>query len=119
MDLSIIIISYKNAQLISECIRSIYAETHGISFEVIIVDNNSKDGSQEMLLKRFPNVRWIQMGYNSGFARANNEGIRQSKAGIKLLETLVGMHDINSYFKIGFLYIFLNQWDSTKAKQEK
>jgi GT2 family glycosyltransferase len=49
------------------------------------VDNNSKDGSQETLLKRFPNVRWIQMGYNSGFARANNEGIRQSKGIIKLL----------------------------------
>ena len=79
MDLSIIIINYKSAHHVLACIESIYNQTHRYSFEIIIVDNNSQDNSERKIVTAFPGVTWIQSGYNAGFARANNTGIRASK----------------------------------------
>jgi GT2 family glycosyltransferase len=76
MDLSIIIINYKSAHHVLACVKSIYNETKDHSFEIIIVDNDSKDGSEEKIKSAFPEIIWIQTGYNAGFARANNIGIR-------------------------------------------
>ena len=76
MDLSIIIINYKSAQLVLDCIDSIYQQTKQYNFEIILVDNDSKDDCKEKVLTKFPNTRWLQTGYNAGFARANNAGIR-------------------------------------------
>jgi GT2 family glycosyltransferase len=76
--LSIIIVNYRTPGLVIDCLRTVYRETSGIDFEVIVADNHSGDRSEELILAEFPMVRWIQMGYNSGFARANNEAIRQS-----------------------------------------
>jgi GT2 family glycosyltransferase len=59
---------------------------------VIVVDNASQDNSKEFILGQYPSVRWVSMTYNSGFARANNEGIRQSVGETVLLlnsDTLV------------------------------
>jgi GT2 family glycosyltransferase len=89
--LSIIIVNYNSIALIEDCISSIYQFTRNISFEILVVDNSSfvkERGFQYT----FPQVRWIQMNYNAGFARANNEGIRQSKGDVVLLlnpDTLV------------------------------
>ncbi|MBA3673980.1 MAG: glycosyltransferase, partial [Chitinophagaceae bacterium] len=79
MDLSIIIINYKSAGHVLTCIQSIYSETRKYSFEIIVVDNNSEDNSETKITTSFPDVIWIQSGYNAGFARANNIGIRVSK----------------------------------------
>ncbi|MGZ3839591.1 MAG: glycosyltransferase family 2 protein [Flavisolibacter sp.] len=76
MDLSIIIINYKSAQHVINCVKSIYQETTAHRFEIIVVDNQSGDDSQERILALFPQVIWVQTGYNAGFARANNAGIR-------------------------------------------
>ena len=76
MDLSIIIINYKSANHVLACIQSIYNETEKYSFEIIVVDNNSEDDSEVKIGKAFPNVKWMQSGYNAGFARANNIGMR-------------------------------------------
>jgi GT2 family glycosyltransferase len=77
MDLSIIIINYKSTQLVLDCMESIYAQTHRHSFEIIVVDNYSEDNnSKEKILDKYPSVQWLQMNYNSGFARANNAGIK-------------------------------------------
>jgi hypothetical protein len=92
MDLSVIIVNYKTPGLVLDCLRTLYAETGGIDFEVIVVDNASGDDSASLIQQAYPSVRWIQMSYNSGFARANNEGIRQSGGGTVLLlnsDTLV------------------------------
>ena len=48
MDVSIIIVNYKTPELVVECIRSIREKTTGISYEIIIVDNDSKDNSLEI-----------------------------------------------------------------------
>jgi GT2 family glycosyltransferase len=74
MDLSIIIINYKSTQLVLDCLDSIYTQTDQHSFEIIIVDNDSKDDCKEKALSRYPTIRWVQMDYNAGFARANNAG---------------------------------------------
>lgn len=78
MELSIIIVNYRSAALITDCINSILAGMPGIGFEIIVVDNNSGDDSEGILKEKFPFVRYIQMGYNAGFARANNCGIKAS-----------------------------------------
>ncbi|MCK8490994.1 glycosyltransferase family 2 protein [Spirosoma sp. RP8] len=80
LDLSIIIVNYKTPELILNCLASIYTHTKNVEFEVIIVDNQSGDDSQSRIQAHYPMVRWFNMGYNSGFARANNYGIGQAKA---------------------------------------
>lgn len=104
MDLSIIIINYKSAGLLADCLRTVYEQTVRISFEVIVVDNFSDDDSERQLTKIFPNIRWIQMKYNAGFARANNAGIRASTGNAVLLlnpDTLITDGAIeNCYFSL-------------------
>lgn len=78
LDLSIIIVNYKTPGLILDCLASVYAHTSGITLEVIVVDNQSEDDSQAQILAAYPTVRWFDMGYNAGFARANNHGIQQA-----------------------------------------
>lgn len=80
LDLSIVIVNYKTPELILNCLASIYTHTKNVEFEVIIVDNQSGDDSQSRIQAHYPMVRWFDMGYNSGFARANNYGIGQAKA---------------------------------------
>ncbi len=78
MDLSVIIINYKSAKLVLDCVDSIYQQTRQHEFEIIVVDNDSQDDCREQLAARYPNVKWLQTGYNAGFARANNAGILQA-----------------------------------------
>jgi len=75
MALSIIIINYKTAQLLIDCLSEIYKDPVATTFETIIVDNDSGDDSRQRITTAFPQVIWIQMDYNAGFSRANNAGI--------------------------------------------
>lgn len=84
MKLSVIIVNYKTAGLVLDCIRSIYQ--YDVSqIEIIVVDNFSLDNLENMLKVDFHDVKFIQMGYNSGFARANNAGIRMANGDAVLL----------------------------------
>lgn len=85
MTLSIIIVSWNVKDMLRNCLRSIYSETKNISFEVIVVDNCSKDGSMEMIRRDFPRVKVIANKKNAGFAVANNQGIKLSKGDFILL----------------------------------
>ncbi len=76
--LSVIIVHYKTPQLLLDCVKSLWDNSDGIKLEVVVVDNESKDESELLVLKAFPQTKWIQSGYNAGFARANNLGIRNS-----------------------------------------
>src|SRR5690349_14907578 len=101
IDLSIIIINYKSAALLADCLRTVYAQTSRISFEVIVVDNMSNDDSRRILTEQFPDILWVQMDYNAGFARANNAGYRQSRGWVILLlnpDTLIVDHAIENCF---------------------
>jgi GT2 family glycosyltransferase len=101
VELSIIIVNYKSEQLIANCLKTLFAETRTIKYEVIIVDNASGAESEQFITSLYPAIRWIQMGYNAGFARANNEGIRHSNAAIILLlnpDTLIENGAIENTF---------------------
>jgi GT2 family glycosyltransferase len=56
-----------------------------VALEVIVVDNDSKDQSEQMVKSEFPEVKWIQTGYNAGFGRANNIGIRAAEGQYALI----------------------------------
>ena len=83
--LSVIIVNYKSANFIIDCLTSASIFESFLDFEWIIVDNKSNDNSKTEILSRFPNVIWHEMGYNAGFARANNAGIKMSQGDIVLL----------------------------------
>lgn len=73
MDVSIIIVSYNTKDLLQNCLASIYEKTKGTCFEVIVIDNASKDGSVAMVRTHFPNVILIESEINLGFGKANNQ----------------------------------------------
>ncbi|OQP45457.1 family 2 glycosyl transferase [Niastella yeongjuensis] len=83
--LSVIIVNYKTPQLLTDCLATFFSGQNQENLEVIVVDNASGDNSQEIVTRAFPRVKWVQMSYNAGFARANNEGIRQSTSDVVLL----------------------------------
>ncbi len=80
MDVSVILVSYNTKDMTRECLESVYRFTKDIEFEVFVVDNNSKDGSAEMIEREFPQVRLIRNPDNKGFGAANNIAIRKSSA---------------------------------------
>jgi GT2 family glycosyltransferase len=85
IEISIIIVHYKTPELLLKCVHSLWNNTDSSSFEVIVVDNDSKDESKNLILNSFPQTKWIDAGYNSGFARGNNLGIRNSSGEYVLL----------------------------------
>lgn len=85
MDLSIILVNFNTCNDTMNCIESIYNETTNIKFEIIVVDNESTDSSKQMILSKYNDIIWIDAGYNSGFARANNLGLRVVKGQYALL----------------------------------
>lgn len=85
MDVSIIIVAWNVRKLLYDCLKSVYDQTNGISFETIYVDNASKDGSVEMVTKEFPEVKVIKNTENKGFIKANNQGIGIAKGKYVLL----------------------------------
>ncbi|MEK6978356.1 MAG: glycosyltransferase family 2 protein [Candidatus Hydrothermarchaeota archaeon] len=72
---SIIVLNWNGRELTRNCLRSIKEETDHPDYEVIVVDNGSTDGSQEMLKREFPWARLIENPTNLGFARGNNQGM--------------------------------------------
>jgi GT2 family glycosyltransferase len=78
-DISICIVSYHTRDLLHDCLSSIYKTVDSLSFEIVIVDNHSEDGTVEMLCSEFPNVRLLVNDHNAGYTRPNNQAIRESK----------------------------------------
>lgn len=80
IDVSIIIVNYKTINLLTAAVDSIIAKSIDISYEIIVVDNNSGDNSAQIIQERYnQNVVYIQLVENVGFGRANNEGIQIAK----------------------------------------
>lgn len=75
MDISIIIVSYNTRQILAECLNSVIQQTQGLSYEIIVIDNASVDGSVEMLRQEFPGIIVKDNRENRGFSSANNQGI--------------------------------------------
>jgi len=84
-DLTISIVNINNCSLLDKCLKSIFEKTHKANFEVFVVDNASRDGSQKMVKEKFPQVRLIENNKNLGFSAANNQVIKESKSKYLLL----------------------------------
>lgn len=78
MDVSIIIVNYNTRELTQNCIHSIFENTNGVSFEVILVDNASTDGSVEFFEQQ-QRIQFIKSEKNLGFGKANNLGYKYAK----------------------------------------
>lgn len=91
--LSVIIVNYNVKFYLEQCLESVRRASKGLQVETFVVDNLSTDGSVAYLRERFPEVTFIENRENVGFARANNQAIRQSKGRYVLLlnpDTFVG-----------------------------
>ncbi|MBI4133081.1 glycosyltransferase family 2 protein [Candidatus Uhrbacteria bacterium] len=79
MDLSIILLNYKSRGLLRQCLRGILRAPPHATYEIIVVDNASGDGTPAMVAREFPDVRCIASSVNTGFGPGNNIGIRASR----------------------------------------
>jgi GT2 family glycosyltransferase len=83
--LSILIVNYNTRELTLQALRSVYASETDYSYEVLLVDNASKDGSAAAIAAEFPQVRLIVNEENAGFARANNQVMKFAQGRYVLL----------------------------------
>ncbi|GDX40230.1 glycosyl transferase [Armatimonadota bacterium] len=75
-DLSIVIVSYNTREMLRDCLNALPAGAQGLTTEVFVVDNNSPDGSIEMVQKEFPSAICIANRDNAGFTKANNQALK-------------------------------------------
>ncbi len=96
-DVSIIIVNWNTKDFLRDCLKSIYENTKNLDYEIFVVDNASGDGSAKMVEEEFPKVKSIKNKENVGFAKANNQVIKESKGKYILLlnpDTIVSTHAI-------------------------
>jgi len=84
-DLSIVLVGWNNKAYLDPCLVSLYESGLNCSFDVIVVDNGSTDGSQDMLREKYPQVAIIQNESNVGLGKASNQGIEATKGRYILL----------------------------------
>jgi GT2 family glycosyltransferase len=102
-DMSIILVCWNNKAYLEPCLQSLYDGGLSSSFEVVVVDNGSTDGSQEMLHEKFPQVQLIQNEGNVGLSRASNQGIIATHGKYVLLlnnDTLVSRSTLDAFVKL-------------------
>ena len=85
MDLSIIIVSWNVKDKLRENLKALEKTKRDFLYEVIVVDNNSEDGTADMVEKEFPHVLLVKNNANFGFAKANNQALRQIESDFVLL----------------------------------
>ncbi|MGV6861144.1 MAG: glycosyltransferase [Putridiphycobacter sp.] len=85
MKLSVIIVNYNVEYFLEQCLNSVYKALSHIEGEVFVVDNNSIDGSVEMVKEKFPQAHLIANKENTGFAVANNQAMKIAKGEYVLL----------------------------------
>ncbi len=85
LDLSIVIVNWNTRDFLRDCLKSVYASEGEFTFETIVVDNCSHDGSAAMVREEFPQVHLIESDINGGYAYANNLGLNYLQARYYLL----------------------------------
>ena len=101
MDLSIIIVNYRTYELTNQTINSVIETVNNIDYEVLVVDNDSNDGSLEQLMddfKKYSHINFIKNSHNDGFAVANNIAFKEAKGEYTLLlnsDVIVNKDTIN------------------------
>ncbi len=85
MQLSVVIVNYNVRYFLEQCLNSVFRSGKDLDMEVFVVDNQSVDGSTEMVREKFPQVKLIANDKNAGFSKANNQAIRKSSGKYILL----------------------------------
>jgi GT2 family glycosyltransferase len=85
MEISVIIVTFNSSPYIEACLGSLVERMKGVDYELIIVDNASKDETCRLIRLKFPQVALIESQANIGFAGANNMGLRRAKGDFILL----------------------------------
>jgi GT2 family glycosyltransferase len=85
VDVSVVVVNWNTRDLLAQALDSLHRETIGISFETVVVDNGSEDGSAQMVRAQWPGVHLIEQPDNRGFAGANNAGFRMARGRYVLL----------------------------------
>jgi GT2 family glycosyltransferase len=85
VDLSILIVNYNTRDLTLGCLKSVFASSTRYTYEVILIDNASRDRTVEAVEELYPQVRLIRNTDNVGFSRANNQGIKAARGRYVLL----------------------------------
>lgn len=83
--ISVIIVSWNTCEITCNCLKSIFEETIGLEYEVIVVDNNSADNTVSTIERKFPQVQIIANKENAGFGKANNQGMQVARGEYFLL----------------------------------
>ena len=99
LDLSIVLVCWNNKDYLAPCLNSLFGAGLHSSFDVLVVDNGSIDGSQAMLREKFPQVILIQNDDNLGLGKASNQGIEASNGKYVLLlnnDTIVNGSSIDA-----------------------
>ena len=78
VETSVVVLNYNGKQHLRDCFESLEAQDYK-DFEIIFVDNASKDGSIEYVKKNYPKIKAISNAKNLGFAGGNNTGMRAAK----------------------------------------
>lgn len=79
MKVSIVLVNYNSANLLRQCLRSIYEQTQEISYEIIVIDNASTDDSRQVVRSEFSGIQLVESTDNLGFSRGNNRGAGLAK----------------------------------------
>lgn len=82
---AVVLVCWNNRAYLEACLRSLYDARIRHALEVVVVDNGSTDGSQDMLRRQFPEVAIVQNGSNVGLARACNQGLDATRSPFVLL----------------------------------
>ncbi len=85
LDLTIVIITWNEKDFIFSCLESIYNNMPNLSFDIVLVDNDSRDGINDLVKKRFPKIKLVENSRNMGVAFARNQGIAQASGRYILL----------------------------------
>ena len=98
MDITIVIPNYNGKHFMDPCLDSLSRQTYS-NFEIIVVDNNSSDGSREYMQENHPEIRYIQLDQNYGFSKAVNAGIKAARTPYIILlnnDTTVDSHFVEA-----------------------
>jgi N-acetylglucosaminyl-diphospho-decaprenol L-rhamnosyltransferase len=102
VDLSCIIVNYKNSGPLKDCLASLYQTVQGIGFEVIIVDNSENDPGLQPLKELYPKAQFISNSSNVGFSKANNQAAKIAQGNVLIFlnpDTILTDQAINSMHK--------------------
>jgi GT2 family glycosyltransferase len=79
LELSIVIVNYNVKEFLTQCLDSIFKSQTQYNYEVIVVDNSSRDSGRDEICSTFKDITWIDNSENVGFGRANNQGFSRAK----------------------------------------